>query len=68
MSDTARFDAPAPLDEIRFDAHGLVPAIAQQHDTGEVLMLAWMSREFDCRDAGQRPGLLLEPQPRSVVA
>ena len=45
MSDTARFDAPALLDEIRFDAHGLVPAIAQQHDTGEVLMLAWMSRE-----------------------
>jgi phosphoribosyl-AMP cyclohydrolase len=33
------------LDEIRFDAAGLVPAVAQQHDTGEVLMLAWMSRE-----------------------
>ena len=33
------------LDEIRFDAAGLVPAIAQQHDTGEVLMLAWMNRE-----------------------
>ena len=26
-------------------AEGLVPAIAQQHDTGEVLMLAWMSAE-----------------------
>jgi phosphoribosyl-AMP cyclohydrolase len=26
----------------RFDARGLVAAIAQQHDTGEVLMLAWM--------------------------
>ena len=33
------------LDEIRFDANGLVPAIAQQHDTGEVLMLAWMNRD-----------------------
>ena len=33
------------LAEIRFDANGLVPAIAQQHDTGEVLMLAWMNRE-----------------------
>lgn len=33
------------LDEVGFDAKGLVPAIAQQHDTGEVLMLAWMSRE-----------------------
>jgi phosphoribosyl-AMP cyclohydrolase len=27
-----------------FDAHGLIPAIAQQHDTGEVLMLAWMNQ------------------------
>ena len=33
------------LDSIVFDANGLVPAIAQQHDTGEVLMMAWMSRE-----------------------
>ena len=33
------------LTAIRFDATGLVPAIAQQHDTGEVLMLAWMNRE-----------------------
>jgi phosphoribosyl-AMP cyclohydrolase len=30
---------------IKFDADGLVPAIAQQHDTGEVLMVAWMNRE-----------------------
>jgi phosphoribosyl-AMP cyclohydrolase len=33
------------LDEIKFDPGGLVPAIAQQHDTGEVLMLAWMNRD-----------------------
>ena len=33
------------LDGIKFDADGLIPAIAQQHDTGEVLMMAWMSRE-----------------------
>ncbi len=33
------------LERIRFDQRGLVPVIAQQHDTGEVLMLAWMSRE-----------------------
>jgi phosphoribosyl-AMP cyclohydrolase len=32
------------LDELTFDAQGLIPAIAQQHDTGEVLMLAWMNR------------------------
>ena len=30
--------------QIAFNADGLVPAIAQQHDTGEVLMLAWMNR------------------------
>ncbi|MDP9096714.1 MAG: phosphoribosyl-AMP cyclohydrolase [Pseudomonadota bacterium] len=30
---------------LHFDSAGLVAAIAQQHDTGEVLMLAWMSRE-----------------------
>jgi phosphoribosyl-AMP cyclohydrolase len=33
------------LGEIRFGPDGLVPAIAQQHDTGEVLMVAWMNRE-----------------------
>lgn len=33
------------LKEIRFDANGLVLAVAQQHDTGEVLMVAWMNAE-----------------------
>jgi len=36
---------PAHLDElVVFDDKGLVPAIAQQHDTGELLMMAWMNR------------------------
>lgn len=30
---------------VRFDARGLVPVVAQQHDTGEALMLAWMNAE-----------------------
>jgi phosphoribosyl-AMP cyclohydrolase len=30
---------------IRFDPAGLVTAVAQQHDSGEVLMVAWMNRE-----------------------
>jgi phosphoribosyl-AMP cyclohydrolase len=30
---------------IRFDAAGLVPVVAQEAGTGEVLMLAWMNRE-----------------------
>ena len=33
------------LSEIKFGIDGLVPAIAQQHDTGEVLMMAWMNRD-----------------------
>jgi phosphoribosyl-AMP cyclohydrolase len=31
------------LAELKLDSNGLVPAIAQQHDTGEVLMMAWMN-------------------------
>jgi phosphoribosyl-AMP cyclohydrolase len=34
----------ALLRELRFNEQGLVAAVAQQHDTGEVLMLAWMNR------------------------
>jgi phosphoribosyl-AMP cyclohydrolase len=37
--------ADAALAAIQFDSDGLVPAIAQQHDTGEVLMMAWMNRD-----------------------
>jgi phosphoribosyl-AMP cyclohydrolase len=32
------------LDSLAYDRDGLIPAIAQQHDSGEVLMLAWMNR------------------------
>ncbi len=36
---------PAELEAaLAFDAQGLVPAIAQQHDSGEILMMAWMNR------------------------
>ena len=33
------------LEMISFDSKGLVPAIAQQHDSGEILMMAWMNAE-----------------------
>lgn len=33
------------LDAIAFNDDGLVPAIAQQFDSGEVLMMAWMNRD-----------------------
>ncbi|WP_029006756.1 phosphoribosyl-AMP cyclohydrolase [Azospirillum halopraeferens] len=42
MTDTAFDDV---LAAIRFNDDGLVPAIAQQEGTGEVLMMAWMNRD-----------------------
>nr|WP_269144489.1 phosphoribosyl-AMP cyclohydrolase [Methylicorpusculum oleiharenae] len=33
------------MDEIRWTSEGLIPVIAQQADTGKVLMFAWMNRE-----------------------
>lgn len=33
------------LDEVNWDAQGLVPVIAQEQGSGDVLMLAWMNRE-----------------------
>jgi phosphoribosyl-AMP cyclohydrolase len=41
MSETVEFD-PATL---RYDAAGLIPCIAQEAETGEVLMMAWMNAE-----------------------
>ncbi|WP_148301807.1 phosphoribosyl-AMP cyclohydrolase [Sneathiella glossodoripedis] len=37
-------DIPSLDELLTFNSDGLVPAIAQQHDTGEVLMMAWMNR------------------------
>ncbi len=43
---TEQASLPDSLDAAMiFDAAGLVPAVAQQHDTGEVLMVAWMNRQ-----------------------
>ena len=38
---------PGPFDPdtLAYTGDGLIPCIAQQHDTGEVLMLAWMNAE-----------------------
>ena len=33
------------LDEVKWDAQGLVPVIAQEQGSGDVLMFAWMNRE-----------------------
>ena len=45
MSDETETAVGAVVEAIRFNTDGLVPAIAQQHDTGEVLMMAWMNRD-----------------------
>ena len=36
---------PAVAQRLKRNADGLVPAVVQQHDTGEVLMLGWMDDE-----------------------
>ncbi|MBQ0715361.1 phosphoribosyl-AMP cyclohydrolase [Paraperlucidibaca wandonensis] len=33
------------LDDVKFDSDGLIPAIAQDHQSGRILMVAWMNRE-----------------------
>ncbi|MES2202283.1 MAG: phosphoribosyl-AMP cyclohydrolase [candidate division FCPU426 bacterium] len=33
------------IESLKFDAQGLIPAIIQDHQDGEVLMMAWMNRE-----------------------
>ena len=45
MTDATESNVTRVLDQIAFNADGLAPAVAQQFDTGEVLMLAWMNRE-----------------------
>lgn len=44
--------APAWLERVRFGPDGLVPVIAQDHLTGDVLMLAWANAEALERTAG----------------
>ncbi len=38
-------DSKSWLDQVRFGADGLIPAIAQERGTGDILMVAWMNRE-----------------------
>jgi phosphoribosyl-AMP cyclohydrolase len=39
------------LDDVKWDENGLVPVIAQEDSTGDVLMFAWMNREALARTA-----------------
>jgi phosphoribosyl-AMP cyclohydrolase len=42
------------LDDVAFDERGLVPAVVQDAENGDVLMMAWMSRESLERTLGER--------------
>ena len=45
MSESSQISAPpSVLDQLAFDGNGLVPAIAQDAVTNEILMVAWMDR------------------------
>ncbi len=41
----SELDIDAVLDRVRFDGSGLLPAVIQQHDSREVLMVGWMDAE-----------------------
>lgn len=44
MTDT-KTQAPTFLDQVAWTNDGLVPTIAQDHQSGDILMMAWMNRE-----------------------
>jgi phosphoribosyl-AMP cyclohydrolase len=45
---------PDFLDSVKWGSDGLVPAIAQDHTSGRVLMVAWMNREALAETAQRR--------------
>ncbi|MEM8777328.1 MAG: bifunctional phosphoribosyl-AMP cyclohydrolase/phosphoribosyl-ATP diphosphatase HisIE [Cyanobacteria bacterium P01_G01_bin.49] len=45
VSPNTNFSQAIPLDKIRYNEQGLVPAIAQDYLDGTILMMAWMNRE-----------------------
>ena len=55
------------LDEVKFNEQGLIPAIAQHHQTGRVLMVAWMNREALALTAEKSGGVFL-PFAQQVMA
>ncbi|NVJ93644.1 MAG: phosphoribosyl-AMP cyclohydrolase [Methylocystaceae bacterium] len=42
----SKTDTPEDIvNALKYNSDGLIPAIAQQHDSGEILMMAWMNKE-----------------------
>lgn len=59
---------PSPdwLDQIAWNGDGLVPAIAQEAGSGDVLMLAWMSRESLALTLAQREAVYWSRSRRAL--
>ncbi|MEC7120536.1 MAG: bifunctional phosphoribosyl-AMP cyclohydrolase/phosphoribosyl-ATP diphosphatase HisIE [Pseudomonadota bacterium] len=45
------------LDDVKFDQNGLIPAIAQDRDTGRIMMVAWMNRDALQHTAEKKQGV-----------
>ena len=45
LAQGSQLDLEKTLQHLSFNQEGLIPVITQRHDTGEVLMMAWMNRE-----------------------
>ncbi len=56
------------LDEVKFNEQGLVPAIAQHHQTGRILMVAWMNREALALTAEKNQAVYFSRSRQQTVA
>ena len=54
------------LDQIKWDAQGLVPVIAQEASTGDVLMFAWMNREALAKTAELKRAVYFSRSPNKL--
>ena len=56
------------FEQLKFGAHGLIPAIVQDIATGEVVMMAYMNEESLQKNIGNRRNLVLQPKPSESLA
>ena len=45
------------IDQLKFNIDGLIPAVAQQWDSGEILMMAWMSKQTLLKSLEQKKAI-----------
>ena len=55
------------LNDVKWDAQGLVPVIAQELGSKDVLMFAWMNREALQKNGRAGPGGVLQPVAQQAV-